>query len=581
MPMKKVPIMLAWLLCLILFVLVPTGTLAAKEAALWVTFEDVQLPASDSSAEENGQDKKPLGAVTWWYSKKDRVHYLFLPAFAKADSMRVWFSGAQSMTIDAKIINSGDSVNSFTPGAKLSVALDEKNYELQIMQSAKIPAMFLQTASGSVEFIHKSKKNSEKGSLLMVNADQTMLYSGGLSQIKGRGNYTFTLNKKPYQIKLEKATDLCGMGKAKTWILLANQYDNSLLRNKIAFDLADAVGLSYSSKSQAVDVYVNGDYCGAYLLCEKVEIGDARIDINNLEKDTEKVNTEPLDTYPLFGKRHQEGRSKGAKIPNDPEDITGGYLLELDYKARYRPEISGFVTTRGQSVVIKEPEYASQKQAEYIRAFMQGFENAIFAKDGRDPETGKHYSEFVDMDSLVKKYLMEEFVKNFDGNRSSQYYYKPADAQSKLAFAGPVWDYDIALGNYAKPNNQRVKDPRYFVTNADTGEAYYWLPNVYKRDDFKAAAIQTYHDTFVPALNILLGGAPSSGSGLRSLNEYASELEASAAMNFIRWPIFNSPNWQVETGKDYAANMDYLRAFVEGRMAFLQENWPKPTDTQP
>jgi len=179
------------------------------------------------------------------------------------------------------------------------------------------------------------------------------------------------------------------------------------------------------------------------------------------------------------------------------------------------------------------------------------------------------------MDSLVKKYLMEEFVKNFDGNRSSLFFYKPADEQSKLAFAGPVWDYDIAFGNYAKPRNQRAKNPSFFITNSDSGERYYWLPAVYRQPDFKAAAIQTYHEAYVPALNVLLGNTPSDGGSLRSLDEYAQELNASAAMNFARWPIFNSPNWQVETGKDYPANIAYLKSFIEGRMAFLNENWPQ------
>ena len=555
-----------------LLLLLPAGAIAAKESAVWVTLPGPQASGSGDEGQSAGES---FVTINLWPSTIERTYYLFLPAYADASRLTIGYSDAKALVIDGRTITTGDAADYLTPGAKLPMTLNSAKYTLKVMQSANIPAMFLHTESGSVAFIHKTKKNQEPGSLVMADAHGAALYNGALSQIKGRGNYTFSLRKKPYQIKLEKSADLCGMGKAKTWILLANHYDNSLLRNKIAFDLADAIGLEYSSKSQAVDVYVNSDYCGSYLLCEKVEIGDARIDINNLEKDTEKVNSDPLETYPQYGKKSQSGKSKGAKIPNDPTDITGGYLLELDYMTRYTNEISGFITTRGQPVTIKEPEFASQAQAEYIRTFMQGFENAIFAADGKDPKTGKHYSEFVDMDSLVKKYLMEEFVKNFDGNRSSLFYYKPADEQSKLAFAGPVWDYDIAFGNYAKPRNQRAKNPKYFITNADSGERYYWLPAVYKQPDFKAAAIKTYHEIYVPALHILLGNAPSGSGSLRSLDEYVQELEASAAMNFARWPIFNSPNWQVETGKDYPTNIAYLKSFIEGRMAFLNENWPQ------
>ncbi len=556
------------MLLLLLLVFLPAGALAAKVSDLWVTSS---LP---EKAVQTGNAQTPIDAVRWWYSSKEKAYILFLPAGVDSGSLQLWFTGAETLTVGKKKVQSGDTVNFLTPGEKITLASGKDTYTLKIMKSANIPAMFLATESGSIESIHKSKENEEKGFLAIIDANGDFLYNGTLSQIKCRGNYSFTLSKKPYQIKLDKACDLCGMGEAKTWILLANHFDNSLLRNKIVFDLAGAAGLSYSPRSQAVDVYVNNDYCGSYLLCEKVEIGDSRIDIYDLEKATEKMNDTALDTFPKFGKSYQEGKAKGYDIPNNPEDITGGYLMELDYKARYKAEPSGFVTSRGQPVVVKEPKAASKAQMEYISTFMQGFENAVFAKDGIDPKSGKHYSEFVDMDSLVKKYLVEEIVKNFDANRTSLYYYKPSDKDSLLTFAGPVWDYDIAIGNYAIPRNQRVKNPKYFVTNSDSGAQYYWFPALYRQPDFKQAAIAAYHESFVPALNVLLGNDPPV-SNLRSLKEYADEIEDSAAMNFIRWPIFNSPFWEVETGKNYAENIEYIRAFFEGRMAFLAESWPK------
>ncbi len=557
-----------WVLLALLLVFLPAGALAEKVSDLWVTFS---LP---QEALQPGNAKTPLDVIRWWYSSKEKAYFLFLPAGVNPGDLQIWFTGPETLTAGKEKVQNGDAVDFLTPGNKITLASGKDKYTLKVVQSANIPAMFLNTESGSVEAIHKSKENEEKGALALLDANGELLYSGALSQIKCRGNYSFTLSKKPYQIKLDKAYDLCGMGKAKTWILLANHFDNSLLRNKIVFDLADAAGLAYSSRSQAVDLYVNSDYCGSYLLCEKVEIGETRIDIYDLEKATENENEAPLDTYEKFGKPDQKGKAKGYDIPNDPEDITGGYLMELDYKARYKTEPSGFITKKGQPVVIKEPKAASKAQMEYISTFMQGFENAVFAKDGKDPKSGKHYSEYVDMDSLVKKYLVEEIVKNFDANRTSLYYYKPSDKESKLVFAGPVWDYDIAIGNYAIPRNQRVKNPKYFVTNSDSGASYYWFPALYRQPDFKQAAMEIYHESFVPALNVLLGYAPSGGNSLRSLDEYAAEVEFSAAMNFMRWPIFNSPFWEVETGKNYSENIEYIRAFFEGRMAFLNENWP-------
>ena len=553
-----------------LLLFLPLGAHAAKISDVWVTHV---VP---------GEERKPFqsaimpgDAIRWWYSGKEKRYYLFLPAGMNDTGLRLWFSaGAGGITVEGEAVCSGDRVNFLKPGSEVTLACGDMQYQLAVMQSKNVPALFITTSSGSLKSIHASKENQETGTLVMLNADGTLEYDGLLTQIKGRGNSTFPLSKKPYQIKLDKSTDLCGMGKSKTWILLAEYRDNSLLRNRIVFDLADAVGLPYSSRSQFVDVYINGDYYGTYLLCEKVEIGSSRVAIDNLEKATEDVNDQALDSYGKFGKKNAAKQSaKGYDIPNDPEDITGGYLVELEKPMRYTAEASGFVTKRGQPVVIKEPEYASRAQAEYIRNFFQGFENAIFAKNGIDPGTGKHYGDFVSMDSLVKKYLIEEIVKNFDGNTSSRFFYKPADSQSLIAYAGPVWDYDITLGNYSSAHSRKFKLPEYFSVNCDTGTDYYWFPALYRRVDFRAAVLETYRLQFLPALETLLGQRQDGGGSLRSIDAYAAEINASAAMNFTRWPIFNLRLREVKTGANYQANIDFVKNYLKKRMDFLAANW--------
>ncbi len=551
-----------------LFCLMPCGALAAKLADVYITQGD--------KIEQSVDGALPIDAVRWWYSSKERAYYLFLPARSQPE-LRLWFDGPETLEVNGQTLHSGDAASFLTPGEELILTADKRKYTLRVMQSQNVPAMFITTKSGNLNYIHKRKENMETGVLRMQNADGSLSYDGTLSQIRGRGNSTFQLNKKPYQIKLDQSTDLCGMGKAKTWVLLADYRDNSLLRNKVTFALANAVGLPYTSKAQSVDLYINNDYYGTYLLCEKVEIGDSRININDLEKETQAVNSEALDTFKRFGKSaYTKGQSKGLQIPINPEDITGGYLLELDYKMRYKSEVSAFVTKRGQAVTVKEPECASQAQMAYISSFMQGFENAIFAKDGIDPDSGKHYSEFVDMDSLIKKYLVEEIVKNRDGNRSSLYFFKPEDSLSTVAFAGPVWDYDASMAGFATEPGQKIALPEYFAINGDSGEPFYWFPPLYKQKDFYEAMVKTYYEEFVPALEVLLGLKEDETGALSSIDTYAAEITASAAMNFIRWPVFNIPARVVQTGANYQENIDYIKIFLEKRMAFLQENWIMP-----
>ena len=92
---------------------------------------------------------------------------------------------------------------------------------------------------------------------------------------------------------------------------------------------------------------------------------------------------------------------------------------------------------------------------EYISGYMQSFEDAIYASDGIDPATGKHYTQLVDLDSLVNKYLIEEVSKNYDGNTSSMFFYKDSDAVDPLMYAGPCWDYDSAYASYAREDNAK------------------------------------------------------------------------------------------------------------------------------
>lgn len=165
---KKVPLHITCLMTLLLLILLPAGTLAAKDGDLWVTFPGMQMAESVHTL-ENGDDKKPIGAVSWWYSEKERAYFLFLPAFADLSNLRIWFSGAEDLTIDGKTIKNGESVSFPTPGTKFSITLDKAKYELYVMQSANIPAMFLNMKSGSAEYIHKNKKNEEPGSLILAS----------------------------------------------------------------------------------------------------------------------------------------------------------------------------------------------------------------------------------------------------------------------------------------------------------------------------------------------------------------------------------------------------------------------------
>lgn len=543
------------LLVLLLCMMMPMAQ-AADRVTLWVS----------------GDGSHGVDAIEWYVNKN--VYYLFLPGNVDKAVLKIGFSGTEQIKIDGKPVQAGDSA-AVLPDGK-GVVTDErgKKYTLQVMQGSKdIPALYITTESGTLDKIHAKKTNKEAGSLVFVTPEGEKVYDGALSHIKMRGNSSTTFKKKNYQIKLEDGTNLMGMGKSRTWILTGNSRDKSLLRNQITLDMAMHSGLSYTPEHISAEVYINNQYMGLYLFSEKVMIDDDRVDITDLEAMNENLNGKVEEAAMVGPKKATKGQFKAYQLAKEPEDITGGYLIEFEsYPSRYKDEASAYHTDRAMTLVIKSPEYASVAQMEYITGFMQGFENAIFSKDGTDPESGKHYAEFVDMQSLVNKYMIEEISKNYDGNNSSMFFYKPADSQSPIAFAGPVWDYDSAYGSYAQERNKRVLEGKGFWINNATGKAYWW-PALYKQADFQAAVKEQYQLVFKPALEILLGLREAPANGLCSLDDYAKSIEDSAAMNLVRWPALKNPSTVAKTGHTFEMNIDYLRKFLQDRYEFLNKEW--------
>ncbi len=264
-----------------------------------------------------------------------------------------------------------------------------------------------------------------------------------LEYIRGRGNSTWLVDKKPYKIKLDKSSDLFGMGKNKHWVLLANYYDYSLLRNKMTFYLADKLGMEFTPKSVSVDVIISGEYYGSYQLSQQVRVGKANVNIDDLEDD------------------------QATEEPN----ITGGYILAMGSSWLKEEEESGeqcFDSAAG-TFKIERPEYdsdysesAKEAQKAYLTNYFNELEALVRATDeeydplddtGLDseytliPPEGKTWRDYLDEKSFIDHYLLQEFSKNGDFGSGSTYLYKKRNGK---LYWGPVWDFDfVAWGAYA------------------------------------------------------------------------------------------------------------------------------------
>lgn len=516
-------------------------------------------------------------SVSMW-EKSNGQKYLFLPAYMEGQTLVLHYEGIDSVRLGEMDLGSDAKTDAIMADATLTLLQGNRQESLIVMQSQNLPAIHIRTESGSLDYIHEQKGNQERGSMTIVTADGMVNYEGEAEKIKGHGNATFVYDKKSYQIKLDKKTPLLGMDAGKSYVLLANQHENSLLRNRITLELAREVGLPYTSECRSVDLYINEEYRGSYLLCDKVTIASGSVDVVESKDEIEELNDELVKrniTPDAYGTNdYAKGTHKGVEWPREPSDVTGGYLFELEYSQRYADEVSGVVTQRGQAVVVKEPEMMTVAQGEYAAALLESFERAIFAPDGVDSETGRHYTQMADLNSLVRKYMIEEISKNYDANKSSQYFFKDSDAVDPLIYAGPVWDYDSAWGNYAREGTNLSAAKPDDLSVAEGGFDYSWWPALAKQQDFAEAVQKTWTEVYCPLLHVLTGEwAAPAGCGIKTLDEYATELEASANMNFVRWRVLNHNSRAVKTGATYEENIEYLREWIKARTEFLDTCW--------
>ncbi|MCD2502346.1 CotH kinase family protein [Clostridium sp. NSJ-145] len=340
-------------------------------------------------------------------------------------------------------------------------------------------------------------------------------------KIKGRGNSTWIGEKKPYRIKLDSKSSILGMEAEKDWVLLANHYDKTLVRNKLAFDLANEIGVKYTPDSRFVDVVLNGEYLGNYLLCEQVEISkNSRVTIPELTSEE-----------------------------SDENNITGGYLLEIN--ARLDEETNWTTNMMKVPISFKNPEVPNDVQYNYITNYIDEFEKAI--NSDNFSYNGKHYSEYIDVDSFINFYIVQEVMKNKDAQSfSSIYLYK--DRNGKLGM-GPVWDFDLSGGN---SDDNECKDPsNWYIRQGQ------WYSCLFKDPIFAQKVEERFKEV---------------EGTLRSLNSkidsISNSIEESRIKNFERWKIIGTNSlWPHVNNYTYEGEINYLKNFLNDRVSWIYNNF--------
>ena len=325
---------------------------------------------------------------------------------------------------------------------------------------------------------------------------------------KVRGNSTSMTMKKPFTFKFPNKTDVFGFGKAKRWVLLANAYDVTFIRNYFTFDWAKRMGIEYTSEQRIVELWVDGKFKGCYTLTEPVCEGKTRVDINI-----------------------EENRD---------------FLVEIE-RARVDEGVVYFIS-KGFRFSVQEPDPPSEQEVCYIQSTM---ERIIGIMSDGDREA---IEQAVDVESFVKLYVLNEYVKDADFDLSSVFFYYK---DGKL-YAGPPWDYDLTMGNTRASVADSYSPENIFAQNKNI------IKFLCKYDWFLEQAREVYKEYYA-----FLEDSYSDGGYFDS---FYAQYEPVISRNFNEagWVIWH----KLITVHDrpfptYAENLDYLKNWCKTRNEWL------------
>ena len=443
--------------------------------------------------------------------RKDGCYYVFLPSCAVPEQAVLTVNPLFPVSIDGRRIRNGENCGTFPFLEELPIVCKKwgRTYEDRVYfcQSANLPSLYIDTASGSMEYIHAEKGNAESGKLRLYSPEGSLDCSADIREFNGRGNSTWTdYEKKPYSLELSRKADLLGMGAAKKWILLANAMDASNINNKMAYDFAARTGCAYTPECRWVDLYLNGAYTGLYLLSERNEVDSQRVDITE----------------------------------------NNSFLVSMEKDSRWNGEnYDAFYTSRFHFLRI---HYAGG-DADWIRDMWQSVEDAIFAEDGVDPATGKRWDELIDVDSWARQYLLWDVFAEFDAGSLSKFFYY--DSQKDRIYGGPVWDMDNILNiQDLFPANILAAERRH-IWSMDEESLFYKL---YQKDSFRETVKRLYREEYRP---LLLALAET------GMDQYFEQIRISASLNRIRWQN-SDPEEAMKKRRDYLLeHMAFLDAYWE------------------
>ena len=452
-----------------------------KSVALFITLFAILFfyDGFDSNAAESGTFTvtDSQSHIQNSYLADDNVNYLFLTNQNDITALTI-SSNKDIASIDRTDLSFDSSVDArtisgdFSSNATVTAMMADGTTEVISLKQSNLPCMYISLNGTTLAEINADKNVKHAGNDVTITDTENTSNNLNKSDVemKGRGNSSWKCyDKKGYQIKFDKKTSVLGMSKAKKWVLLANSSDCSMMKNKIALDVANQMNFAYTPDAEYVDLWVSGEYVGTYLVTEKVEIGSSRLNL-----------TDPSAVL--------------MEYDND-------YYASEDYY--FTDQISGTHFVLKDSVTDGDTSGMNDFQNT-----LSDLEKMFYSS--RDKYSWADICTKIDAASFANWYVLNEYFLNKESASTSFYMYKNG-ASGKIS-AGPVWDFDSAMG----------------AGTAGSSDLYmyqHWLMvRLFERAEFRSLVQQTYNQ-YKSVLD----------SSNEEVDTLYTKLQNSANMNYIRW----------------------------------------------
>jgi hypothetical protein len=375
-----------------------------------------------------------------------------------------------------------------------------------------------------------SKEEYVNGNFSLVGFDESLnelpLITNQQVSIRCRGNSTYYMPKLSYRLKFEEKTSLLFDYYEDDWVLLANFTDQTLIRNSLANSLSSAMNMEFTPSHAFVDLYLNNEYLGNYMLTDQIQVTNDRVDI---EEHSLALNT--------------------------------GYLIEMDKRMLDPMLVEGveghdWFMLYGVPYVIKSPktdwEYYSVDQLYFIEDYLLSVHLAL--------QNNLDYSHLIDESTFIDWFIINEVFQNVDSGYSSVYMYKDRDGLLKM---GPIWDFDLSTGNPGHLGDD-LRQPEGWYTCLEFKNIWYYY--LFQYEDFRSNLKTRWNEIYDDKIQALLD----------DIYPTANSISKSRYTNFQKWDVIGKwSDWytapEIYAADTYQKQLEFLYNFLETRMIWMNE----------